>query len=638
LEEIGEGGFGVIFLAEQIQPVRRKVALKILKAGMDSKQVVARFEAERQALALMDHPNIARVFDGGSTPSGRPYFVMELVRGVPITDFCDQNQLAPRERLGLFLQVCAAVQHAHQKGVIHRDLKPSNVLVSRHDATPVVKVIDFGVAKALGQELTDKTLFTGLGQMVGTPLYMSPEQAGMSDLDVDTRSDVYSLGVLLYELLTGTTPFTKERFKTAGYDEIRRIIREEDPPKPSTRLSESKASLSSISAQRHTEPANLAKLVRGELDWVVMKALEKDRSRRYESPSALAADVERYLRDEPVTAGAPSGCYRFRKFARRNRGPVLAGTLVLLALVGGVIGTTAGMLGEKAARLAEADQRREAEDARRLADKTAAAEALARGKAEYRLAEQSLQRGLSHCDRGEVTVGLLWLARGLREAPADAADLHRILRLNLAAWGARTQPVRAPLLPHRGQIRAAAFSPSGRSVLAGSLDRTAQLWEVATGKPLLISPLKHQYWVNAVAVSPDGNTLLTCSEDGTAQLWDAVTGTRLAPPLRHEGPIQVVTFSPDGTVVLTGSGDNTARLWDAKTGRPHGVPMEHDGTVLVAAFSPDGKSVERITLWAEVTTGLSLDEDGVILRLDYRDWHDRSQRLRELGGPPAAVR
>jgi serine/threonine protein kinase/Tfp pilus assembly protein PilF len=356
LEQIGEGGFGVVFMAEQTHPVRRKVALKVLKPGMDTRPVVARFEAERQALALMDHPNIARVFDGGATPSGRPYFVMELVRGVPITEFCDQNQLTPRQRLELFVTVCRAVQHAHQKGIIHRDLKPSNVLVSRHDATPVVKVIDFGVAKALGQELTDKTLFTGIAQMVGTPLYMSPEQAGMSDLDVDTRSDVYSLGVLLYELLTGTTPFPKERFKQAAYDEIRRIIREEEPPRPSTRLSESKDALPSIAAQRHTEPARLTRLVRGELDWVVMKALEKDRARRYETANGFAADLQRYLADEPVLACPPSAGYRVRKFVRRHKGPVIAVTLVLLALVAGVIATTWGMLRASEARADAEDE------------------------------------------------------------------------------------------------------------------------------------------------------------------------------------------------------------------------------------------------------------------------------------------
>jgi len=294
---------------------------------------VARFEAERQALAIMDHPNIAKVFDGGQTSSGRPYFVMELVKGVPITDFCDQNHMTPRQRLEIFVPVCQAVQHAHQKGIIHRDLKPSNILVSRHDATPVVKVIDFGVAKALGQVLTDKTLFTGIAQMVGTPLYMSPEQAGMSDLDVDTRSDIYALGVLLYELLTGTTPFDKERLRKAGHDELRRIIREEEPARPSTRISTLGQAGATVSANRGSEPRKLSALLRGELDWIVMKALEKDRNRRYESASALAADVQRYLDDEAVLACPPSAWYRFRKFARRNRGGVLAGAGTALALL-----------------------------------------------------------------------------------------------------------------------------------------------------------------------------------------------------------------------------------------------------------------------------------------------------------------
>src|SRR5688500_6720872 len=319
LERIGEGGFGVVYMAEQLAPVRRKVALKVIKPGMDSRQVLARFDAERQALAIMDHPNIAKVFDGGMTDTGRPYFVMELVKGEPITSYCDANQLAPRQRLELFVQVCDAVQHAHQKGVIHRDIKPTNVLVMMYDTKPVVKVIDFGVAKALGQELTDRTLFTGFAQLLGTPLYMSPEQAGQSGLDVDTRSDIYSLGVLLYELLTGTTPFDKERFRRAAQEEIRRIIREEEPPRPSTRLSESKDRLPSISAQRHTEPAKLTKLVRGELDWIVMKALEKDRSRRYETANGLARDVQRYLNDETVQACPPSAGYRLGKFARRNK-------------------------------------------------------------------------------------------------------------------------------------------------------------------------------------------------------------------------------------------------------------------------------------------------------------------------------
>jgi serine/threonine protein kinase len=359
LEQIGEGGFGVVFMAEQQQPLRRKVALKVLKPGMDTHQVVARFEAERQALALMDHPNIAHVFDGGQTASGRPYFVMELVKGVPITDYCDQNQLTPKERLELFGSVCQAVQHAHHKGIIHRDLKPSNVLVTLQDGAALVKVIDFGIAKALGQQLTDKTLFTGFAQLVGTPLYMSPEQAALSNVDVDTRSDVYSLGVLLYELLTGTTPFDEKRLLKAGYDELRRIIREEEPPRPSTKLSTSEQ-LAAIAACRKLEPKKLTKLVHGELDWMVMKCLEKERGRRYETANSLATDIQRYLADEPVLAGPPSASYRLRKLVRRNKGLVAAATVVLVALMGGMVGTTWGLVRAERAWQAES-QRAEAE-------------------------------------------------------------------------------------------------------------------------------------------------------------------------------------------------------------------------------------------------------------------------------------
>jgi tetratricopeptide (TPR) repeat protein len=349
-EQIGEGGMGLVFVAEQQQPVRRKVALKVIKPGMDSKQVIARFEAERQALALMDHPNIAKVLDAGTTESGRPYFVMELVKGVPITAYCDQNRLPTRQRLELFVPVCQAVQHAHQKGVIHRDLKPSNVLVAVHDVTPVPKVIDFGLAKAMGHQLTEQTLYTGIGHMVGTPLYMSPEQAGLSSLDVDTRSDIYSLGVLLYELLTGLTPFDQETLRQAGFDELRRIIREDEPPRPSTRLSTlAKGKLSTICECRGVEPGKLGQQVRGELDWIVMKALEKDRNRRYESASAFAVDVQRYLHDEPVQACPPSAWYKLRKFARRRKAPLMVAACVLLAVT--VFAITVGwFLREQASR------------------------------------------------------------------------------------------------------------------------------------------------------------------------------------------------------------------------------------------------------------------------------------------------
>jgi serine/threonine protein kinase/tetratricopeptide (TPR) repeat protein len=343
IEPIGEGGMGTVWMAQQTEPVKRLVAIKLIKAGMDSKQVLARFAVERQALALMDHSNIARVLDAGTSSAGRPYFVMDLVKGVPITRYCDEHRLTPRQRMELFIPVCRAVQHAHQKGVIHRDLKPSNVLVASYDGRPVPKVIDFGVAKATGQALTDKTLVTGFGNIVGTLEYMSPEQAEINQLDIDTRSDIYSLGVLLYELLTGSPPFSRKELEKAGMLEMLRVIREKEPSKPSTKLSSSDA-LPTLSANRGTEAAKLTKLVKGELDWIVMKALEKDRNRRYETANAFAMDVQRYLADEPVQAGPPSRWYRLRKFMRRNKGPVLATAALLVMLLAGIVGTTAGLI------------------------------------------------------------------------------------------------------------------------------------------------------------------------------------------------------------------------------------------------------------------------------------------------------
>src|SRR5262245_18280920 len=309
LQQIGEGGMGTVYMAEQTHPVQRLVALKVIKPGMDSQQVIARFEAERQALALMDHPHIASVLDAGTTAAGRPYFVMELVKGVPITRYCDKPHLTPGTRLGLIIPVCQAILHAHQKGIIHRDLKPSNVLVAEYDDRPVAKVIDFGVAKATGPRLTERTMFTELGQVVGTLEYMSPEQAKLNALDIDTRSDIYALGVLLYELLTGTTPFEKKRLHEAAFDEMLRIIREEEPQKPSTRLSATEE-LPAIAANRGLEPNKLSGLMRGELDWIVMKCLEKDRNQRYETANGFAMDIQRYLADEPVLAGPPSAGYR----------------------------------------------------------------------------------------------------------------------------------------------------------------------------------------------------------------------------------------------------------------------------------------------------------------------------------------
>jgi non-specific serine/threonine protein kinase/serine/threonine-protein kinase len=373
LQKLGEGGMGAVYMAEQEQPVKRRVALKIIKAGMDTAHVIARFEQERQALAMMDHPSIAKVLEAGTTGTNRPYFVMELVKGIPITKYCDQEHLTPKERLELFIPVCQAVQHAHQKGIIHRDLKPSNVLIALYDGKPIPKVIDFGVAKATAQKLTEKTMFTEVGQIVGTVEYMAPEQAELNNLDIDTRADIYSLGVILYELLTGSPPFTSKQLRGAAFAEMLRMIREVEPPKPSTKLSSSK-DLPSIAAKRKLEPKKLSRLVHGDLDWIVMKCLEKERSRRYESANGLALELQRYLHDEPVLAGPPSAAYRLRKFVRRNRGPVVAAALVALALMAGITGTTIGLVQARAearekeiARADEEQQRRDADAQRREA-------------------------------------------------------------------------------------------------------------------------------------------------------------------------------------------------------------------------------------------------------------------------------
>jgi serine/threonine protein kinase len=370
LQKIGEGGFGTVWMAEQIEPVRRRVALKIIKPGMDSKEVLVRFEQERQALALMDHPNIAKVFDAGVTPLGRPFFVMELVRGIRITDFCDQNNLPTPQRLDLLIAVCHAIQHAHQKGIIHRDIKPSNILVTLHDgpaAAGCPKVIDFGVAKAIqSQRLTDLTFFTRFEQMIGTPLYMSPEQAEMSGLDIDTRSDIYSLGVLLYELLTGRTPFDPDKLMRQGLDEMRRAIREQEPPKPSTFMSTMAADARTTVAQhRQVDSVKLLGQIRGDLDWIVMKALEKDRTRRYDTANGLAADLQRHLNNEPVNARPPSTAYKLQKAWRRNRLAFTAAAAVLCALILGVVVSTWQAVRATRAEREQSRLLQEAEEARR---------------------------------------------------------------------------------------------------------------------------------------------------------------------------------------------------------------------------------------------------------------------------------
>jgi serine/threonine protein kinase/Tfp pilus assembly protein PilF len=428
LQQIGEGGMGTVWMAQQTEPVKRLVAVKLIKAGMDSKQVIARFEAERQALALMDHPNIARVLDGGTTRAepggvspGRPYFVMDLVKGVPITRYCDEHHLTPRQRLELFIPVCQAVQHAHQKGIIHRDLKPNNVLVAPYDGKAVVKVIDFGVAKAAGQQLTDRTLVTGFGAVVGTLEYMSPEQAELNNHDIDTRSDIYALGVLLYELLAGSPPFSRQQLEKAGMVEMLRVIREQEPSKPSTKLSTADG-LPTLAANRATEPAKLTALVRGELDWIVMKALEKDRGRRYETANGFAMDVQRYLAGEPVLAAPATAMYRLRKFARRHRGPVIAASLVLVALVAGVIGTTVGMLEAKQAAGQERQAKvREAERAE--GEKQAKLEAEAR--------REEAERNLAFAKKGNEILGSVFAGLDPKQIAESGRPLQDVLREKL---------------------------------------------------------------------------------------------------------------------------------------------------------------------------------------------------------------
>jgi hypothetical protein len=369
LQRIGEGGCGAVYLAEQEEPVRRHVALKIIKLGMDTKAVIARFDAERQALALMDHPNIARVLDAGGTETGRPFFVMELVRGFKITEYCDQNSLDTRDRLNLFIQVCHAIQHAHQKGIIHRDIKPSNILVTRHDGKAVPKVIDFGIAKAIEGRLTEQTLFTAYEQIIGTPVYMSPEQAEVGGIDVDTRSDIYSLGVLLYELITGKTPFNQQELLQSGLDEMRRKLREDEPQRPSTILTTLHGTeLRTTAAHRREEPPRLISLVKGDLDWIVMKALDKDRTRRYETANGLAMDVQRYLNNEPVMARPPSRRYRFQKLVRRNRAIFVSSGAVALALVVGLGATMWMFFREREALQVQGRLREQAEAREKLTE------------------------------------------------------------------------------------------------------------------------------------------------------------------------------------------------------------------------------------------------------------------------------
>ncbi|HKB04354.1 MAG TPA: serine/threonine-protein kinase [Gemmataceae bacterium] len=671
MEQVGEGGMGVVFVAEQLHPVRRKVALKLIKPGMDTREVVARFEQERQALALMDHPHIARVLDAGVTDHGRPFFVMELVRGIPVTDYCDRARLGVPERLHLFVQVCQAVQHAHQKGVIHRDLKPGNVLVTEHDGTPVAKVIDFGVAKAVGPRLTDRTVYTRFMQMVGSPLYMSPEQAGLSGLDVDTRADVYALGVLLYELLTGTTPFDQERMRDAEHDEVRRIIREEEPPKPSTRLSTLGRAADTLSANRGSEPRKLSALVRGDLDWIVMKALEKDRNRRYESASALAADVQRYLADEPVQACPPSFWYRSRKLARRNKAALATlSVMVLAALV------AAGSLAVSNVRIShEAEEKAKAFAAATASEQDAKIQAgLAKTSADNAeterraaLAQEKLAKQQELTARRRFYAAQMNLSYQAWEAgnPARVLELLEGQRPRLDQedlrsfewyylWRLCHRNCRLTLHGHANAVFAVAFGPDGKTLASASWDGTSRLWDLTTGKEQAKLRRPGALW--ALAVSPDGKTLATTGESEPVTLWDVATGqerplgspsgftglawTRDAKTVAAAGarliklwdaatgqeqatlrgdPKEVfpsVAFAPDGKTVAAGTSEKSVRLWTSEGGnwRKGTVLKGLEGWVRSVAFSPDGKTLAAGSGWTAKVWDVATGKERAVLQ------------------------
>ncbi len=616
LEQIGEGGMAVVYMAEQEKPLRRRVALKIIKLGMDTKSVIARFEVERQALAVMDHPNIAKVFDAGTTETGRPYFVMELVRGVSISKYCDKNKLDTKERLDLFVQVCNAVQHAHQKGIIHRDIKPSNVMVTLHDGKPVPKVIDFGIAKATGQKLTEKTLFTRYAQMIGTPAYMSPEQAEMSGLDVDTRTDIYSLGVLLYELLTAATPFSEEQLREAGYLEMQRIIREEEPDKPSTKLSTLGEELTDIAEHRKTSPDLLQKLVRGDLDWIVMKSLEKDRTRRYDTVIELAADVGRHLNSEPVQAAAPSVSYRLRKFIRRNRVGVMVGCLVALVVLVAlsVLSVSTWMISREQARTQEALEREQ--QAAQLAKKAQAEEVTARKVAQEQQEEAVRQRDAAYQN---LYVAQMRLAPQYWEA-GQIITLKEMLEEYLPKpgqadlrgweWYYLLSLCHKDLLTLRGHntsVRSVVWSPDGQRIASSSSDSTVKVWDATSGKEQLT--LTGHTGRVVVAWSPDGKFIATGSGDKAVRLWDATTGEELSVLRGHTGGVSSIAWSPDGSRIASGSdGDKTIKVWDAATGRELLTLRGHISQLRSISWSPDGKHLATgtdngwVKIW-EVRTG-----------------------------------
>ena len=631
LQQIGEGGMGTVWMAEQEKPVRRRVALKLIKGAMADKQIIARFEAERQALAMMDHQNIAKVLDAGTTETGNPYFVMELVNGIPINEYCDRNKLTPNERLKLFVPVCKAVQHAHQKGIIHRDLKPSNVLVQIHDGQPVARVIDFGLAKALQHQtkLTDKTMFTEFGQIVGTLQYMSPEQAKMDALNVDTRSDIYSLGVMLYELLAGSTPVDRETLKNNALLKVLELIRESEPPKPSHRLSSSGEKIQNISELRQIQPSKLQQILRGELDWIVMKALEKDRTRRYETANDFAEDIDRYLNGDVVEARPPSAAYKLQKFAQKNRGLVATLTTIAALLVAGV-GVSSWFAVK--ANIAKKDSDQKTIEVSKERDRANEKEALARQEAnradkEASNATRLAQQADEEAERARVSENVArklqsdanfqlaqarWNAdrvgdarRLLDEIPEEYRNFEwyysarQFLGSDVTCYG------------HQNFINSVAYSPDGTRIASGSSDRTIKLWDAVSGEEL--KTLRgHADSVLSIAFSLDGRRIVSGSTDNIVKFWDAASGTELQTlNLGHADGVESIAFSSDGRWIASGGKDGLVKLWNAQNRVELRTLSGHTDKVNKIAISPDGTRIASVSsdgtlkLW-DAATGAEL--------------------------------
>jgi WD40 repeat protein/serine/threonine protein kinase len=576
IEKLGEGGMGIVWLARQEHPIRREVALKVVKPGTDSAQVLSRFDTERQALAILSHPNIATVYDAGLTDDGRPYFAMEYVPGSPITTFADLRELPIAARLELFLQLCDAVEHAHQKGVLHRDLKPANILVQDRDGRPVVKVIDFGVAKALGPALSLERTATQIGSLVGTPEYMSPEQAGLTESGVDTRTDIYSLGLVLYELLVGALPFDAGELRRKALLEVLRVIREDEPPRLASRLtSQTDAEIKEIAKRRLTEPRALVRQLRGDLEWITNRALEKEPMRRYASASELGADVRRHLSSEPVSAGPPDVRYRLGKLIRRHRAGAIAAGVALTALVVGAVMSAAMWVRAERARI---ETRRQ-------------------------LAASLVASGVARMDAWDWTGGLLSFAKALEIEPDRARQREHRLRI---AQVTQRMPRLVRFWPHGIRVTSLDVSPEGVVASAGT-DGTVRLWSLRSARQIGAA-LRHEDAVNRVAFSPDGRLLASASEDGTARVWRTADGAPIGPPIRHQRGVRDVAFSPDSQVVATAGADGWVRLQRVSGNAPHieidlGAPLlrvifTKDGSRFAAAASAHDGRPFAIRLWS----------------------------------------